>query len=110
MLEREPSATYDIVRQPIVDRRSLNAVYDECIRFFSPVALGRCSNGEAGVIAYQYAGRRPEMRLPVGGDWACFRLDRLRWLQPNLDRWTTGRPDEMPTDFLVSDDVDATAR
>lgn len=109
MLERTPSEAYEVIRQAIRDHRSLNGVYDECIRFFSPITLGRCPDGAPGLIAYQYAGRRSEGGLPVGGDWACFRLDRLHWLQPNGDRWTAGPLGNKPTDFIISSDVDVTA-
>lgn len=109
MLERHPSEAYEVIRQAIIDRRSLNGVYDKCIRFFSPITLGRCPDGEPGVIAYQYAGRLPEGALPIGGEWACFRLDRLRWLQPNGDRWAMGPLGRRPADFIVSSDTDATA-
>ena len=110
MLERAPSEAYEVIRQAIMQRRSLSGVYDESMRFFSPVSLGRCADGEPGVIAYQYAGRYPGGRqVPPGGSWECFRLSRLRWLQPTADKWSIGPLGDKPNDFLRGSEVDAAA-
>jgi hypothetical protein len=106
-MEHDAETAYQIIRQAIIERRSLNAAYDGYLRFFSPVTLGRCHDGEAGVIVYQYAGRRPEGRLPRQGDWACFRVRRLHWLQHNGDRWLEGALGSKPTGFLSRTDVSA---
>jgi hypothetical protein len=91
-MQMPESATtnYEIVRQAILKRRSLACVYDAYARFFSPHILGESFDGYITVVGFQYAGRRPEGPLPHDGDWCCFRLERLVWLRPAADRWTTG--------------------
>lgn len=81
---------YEIIRQAILDRRSLACVYDAHVRFFSPHILGKSPDGHMTVVGFQYAGGRPEGRLPLDGDWCCFRVDRLERLIPAPDKWTTG--------------------
>jgi hypothetical protein len=92
---QDVTMVYETVRQAILDRRSLNAVYDTCIRYFSPHVLGKDSEGRDCVVAFQYAGKYPG-GLPVGGMWCCFRIDGLHWLRANGDRWLTGSLDKMP--------------
>ena len=107
LMTESVTTNYEIVRQAILKRRSLACVYDAYARFFSPHVLGKSSDGHITVVGFQYAGRRPEGPLPHDGDWCCFRLERLVWLRPAADRWTTGSPLGCPVQRISV--VDASA-
>jgi hypothetical protein len=82
--------TYDIIREAIIDRRSLTCLYDNCIRFFSPHILGKDADGRECAVVFQYAGKRPDGLFPDVGEWCCFHVDGIRRLRANGDRWVAG--------------------
>jgi hypothetical protein len=88
----------EIIREVIIERRSLTCTYDKCTRFFSPHILGRDADGRECVIGFQYAGKRPGGPLPPEGEWCCFYLDQIDGLHVNPDRWTAGPLAGRPTE------------
>ena len=82
--------TYEILREAIVERRSLTCTYDGCIRFFSPHILGKSLDGRECVIGFQYAGKRSGEPLPDEGEWCCFVVEKISRLRLNGDRWVAG--------------------
>ncbi len=97
---------YDTIRQAIVGRQSLTAVYDNYVRHFSPHLLGRDRQQNEVLIGFQYGGGRPG-GLPNAGDWCLFRLSALRGLNPNDDDWIPGPLAGKPCHHLVEIDVSA---
>ncbi|HYC65198.1 MAG TPA: hypothetical protein VEC14_10740 [Reyranellaceae bacterium] len=95
---------YALIRQAILQRRSLSAEYEGLQRRFSPHALGRNRAGSPAVVVFQYAGAAPA-GLPLAGDWACFQLDGLRNLTVNDDVWLAGPIAGRPSGWLESIDV-----
>jgi len=96
-LEKMPSAaaagsavTYHLIRQAITDRCCLTGSYDGRIRHFAPHAIGQGEDGQANVLAFQYAGQSMT-DLPPGGEWRCFRVDGLSGVRRNDDRWHSRR-------------------
>jgi hypothetical protein len=66
----DPAAqdTYSIVRQAIIDKRQIVAIYDGHHREMSPHVIGT-KDGRAQVLFFQFAGGS-NSGLPPGGDWA----------------------------------------
>ena len=95
---------YTIIKRAIERRESLTAKYENYLRHFSPHALGDDHVGASNVLGFQYGGGRPG-GLPPSGDWCFFRLDGLRGLFPNRDRWLTGLLENRPLHRFARVDV-----
>ena len=77
--------TYALIRQAILDKCCLTAVYRGRTRHFSPWTLGHDDDGNALVIAYQYGG---ESTAPLP-EWRSFHLARLSGVTRNDEAWPT---------------------
>jgi len=78
--------TDDVLSAAIRDKQCLTGLYDGTIRHFAPHALGAASDGTPAAFVFQYAGETTT-GLPSGGEWRCFRLDRLSHTRRNEHRW-----------------------
>jgi hypothetical protein len=76
----------DILGAAIQERKCLTGLYEGVVRHFAPHALGARSDGTPAVFAFQYAGETTTS-IPIGGEWRCFRLDRLSHLRRNEHHW-----------------------
>ena len=81
--------SYHIVRQAILDKCSLSAIYQNKTRHFCPHAIGRDDSGDINIMAFQYAGQSSH-RLPPNGEWRYFRVRGLSSVVRNGDAWHTG--------------------
>jgi hypothetical protein len=92
---------YAFIRQAIEKKRCLTVTYDGLERRICPHSMGRDRAGHLNVFVFQYGGesRQP---LPKGGEWRCFRFDRISEPQRNSDAWRT-RPNYDNPDFCVID-------
>ena len=84
--------TYVLVRQAILKRVSLTAVYESHVRHFSPHILGKRHNGVPIVVAFQYGGGG----LSPSGEWCEFLVPRLHYVRVNGDKWQAGPIVGMP--------------
>jgi hypothetical protein len=93
------STTEELLRQAVVEKRPVSAVYDSFPRLLCPHALG-WKDGELRVLCYQYGGRSAfgTVEAPTDPDdgppklWRCMivgRLDDVRLLDPGP--WYTCR-------------------
>lgn len=87
--EGNPTVTYQVIRQAIVDRQCASALYDGYVRVFCPRTIGKDKAGTAVVAAFQYGGGCPG-GLPLGGKWCCFRVSELDLISITGDAWKTG--------------------
>ena len=76
------------LRDAIQKRRCLSGLYEGLPRHFAPHALGAGTDDTPHVFVFQYAGESSG-GLPRGGDWRCFRVDRLSAVRANGERWRT---------------------
>jgi hypothetical protein len=76
------------LRYAIQKRCCLSGLYEGLLRHFAPHALGAGTDDTPHVFVFQYAGESSG-GLPRGGDWRCFRLDRLSAVRANGERWRT---------------------
>ena len=86
---RESAVTYQVIRQAIVDRRCVNALYEDYVRVFCPRTIGKDKAGTEIVVAFQYGGGCPG-GLPLSGKWCSFRVWDIDWISANDDEWRTG--------------------
>ncbi len=98
--------SYPIIRQAILERASLTAVYEDYVRHFSPHMLGTHHNGVAIVLAFQYGGGKRGGLLP-SGEWCAYLLSRLHYVRRNGDGWTKGTIRDMPAGTIPNIDVAA---
>jgi hypothetical protein len=91
--------SYDVIRQAILDRRSLTATYDGAVLHFSPHVLGRHPDRSLRVVAFQYVGDTER------GRWRCLALGRLERVGPNRDGWHSGHDRGRPTKCVVQIEV-----
>lgn len=96
------SPEYQILRQALLARRAVSAMYDDLLREFCPYVLG-LKSGSENVLVYQYGGLS-STRLPITGQWRCFHVAKLSNLSV-LDRpWTNEEHAQQPQSCI--DDVD----
>ena len=97
---------YAIIRQAVIEKCCLTAVYQNRVRHFSPHAIGRSNDGDTNVMAFQYGGDSSK-GLPPGGKWRCFRVDDLAAISKNKDVWHTGFDHGRPNTCVTQIDVQA---
>lgn len=97
--------SYELLKRAIEAHRPLTGVYDDYVRFFSPVVLGKSATGEPSVLCFQYGGGQPVGSLPPGGAWRLFMVRRLRRLGPSGDAWIVGPLDIMPSHLIAKVDL-----
>jgi hypothetical protein len=98
--------SYVLVRQAILERASITAIYENYVRHFSPHMIGKHANGVPIVVAYQYGGGKPG-GLPASGDWCYYLLPRLHYVRRNGDRWMSGPLAGRPSHLIGELDVAA---
>lgn len=99
--------SYSLLRQAVLDRVSLTAMYQGRIRKFSPHSLGLDSGGDEHVMTYQYGGDSSK-GLPLGGEWRCFRVAGLSSITRNGDSWHTSTNHSRPNNCVTRIDVQVT--
>lgn len=98
--------SYEVLKRAIESRQSLTAIYDDYLRVFTPHILGKSATGEPSVLCFQYGGGKPNGRLPHGGAWHLFAVNRLRRLELNGDVWVAGPQNSKPSQLIAEIDVD----
>lgn len=69
---------YDLIRNAVLARDSVSALYQGHLRLLSPFVLGTKA-GEAHVLAYQFGGTSHKVLAPDGSpeNWRCLRVSEL---------------------------------
>jgi hypothetical protein len=82
--------SYDLLRDAVVGRRQVRAVYDGLPREFCPHVLGT-KEGEAHCLAYQFGGESSAGPITPGatGNWRCFVVTRLTQVSLQDGPWHT---------------------
>lgn len=81
--------TYSLLRQAIMRKQAVTAVYDGYRRELSPHAIGD-KHGVPHVLAYQSGGESSQGPIVAGAyhNWRCFEVSRLEILAVG-DGWTS---------------------
>ncbi|MFH0133506.1 hypothetical protein ACGLHS_25080 [Variovorax sp. VaC1] len=84
-----PSATYNLIRQAIMDKCSINATYNGLFRQLCPHTIGLGKDGQEQALFYQYAGQSRKGLAPLGdpSNWRCVPIATLTGVVRNSDVW-----------------------
>jgi hypothetical protein len=98
--EYEP---YQLLRQALIERRRVTAIYDGLPREFCPHCLGT-RNGKQRVLGWQYAG---QSQHPLPG-WRCLDIARLSAIRVVDGTWETGGSHTRPQVCITNVDIEVT--
>lgn len=97
------SPVYQLLRQALLARQPLSAVYDSHYREFCPHVIG-LKEGHENVLVYQFGGSS-STPLSQHGDWRCFRVAKIQTLNPLDGPWRTGNKAGQPPNCIDVVDV-----
>jgi len=100
---------YRAVREAVVTRRTIAAVYHDRRRLFCPHRLGRNREGQFRVLCYQFGGESESGLKPAGSpaNWRCVALEQLGGVTLLSGAWQTAPNHSRPASCIVDADVDA---
>jgi hypothetical protein len=100
---------YRTVREAVMTRRPIAAVYHDRYRLLWPHRLGRNREGQPRVLCYQFGGESESGLKPAGSpaNWRCIALDQLSGVKFLSGAWQTAPNHSRPASCIVDADVDA---
>lgn len=99
------SATYQIVREAIQNKRQIVGNYDGYVREMCPHCIGKSKDGGEQALFFQFAGGS-KTGLPPGGQWRCFDLSRLQNVAAREGQWYSGPAHTRPQTCVKQVDVE----
>jgi len=96
-------STYELIRQAMLERQQVEAVYDGHRRRLCPHVIGT-AKGEQRALFFQFAGTSSR-GLPPGGDWRCLSLARLSEVVVRDGSWHS-RPHSRPQHCVEQVDLE----
>lgn len=84
-----PSATYELFRQAMLERKQIVCVYLGKRREICPIVLGH-TKGEEKCLSYQFAGESTST-LPPEGNWRCLELWKVSNVKLKDGPWHEGK-------------------
>ena len=103
------SVTYDLIKQAILLKKQVTAVYDGLYRELCPHRLGT-KNGRQQCLFYQFGGESSTGRIVDGdeGNWRCLPLDGLVDVRLRDGEWHSAANYVNPGTCLDSIEVEIT--
>ena len=100
---------YQTVREAVMTRRPIAAVYHSRHLLLCPHRFGRNKDGEFRVLCYQFGGESESGLKPLGSpaNWRCVALDKLSGVELLNGAWQTAPNHSRPASCIVDADVDA---
>jgi hypothetical protein len=101
---------YAFVREAVINRRPIAAMYDGKRRLLCPHRLGRNNNGELRALCYQCGGESRSGLAPPGSpaNWRCMAVEKLSRVELlDQDVWRTAPNHSRPQTCVPDADVDA---
>jgi len=99
-----PSGNYSIVRQAILDKRIVVAMYGGYQREMCPHVIGY-KGGSENALFFQFGGGS-KTGLPPGGEWRCIHLDELSIIEVKEGPWRTGESHSRPQTCVDQVDIE----
>lgn len=99
-------STYDIVRQAIIDKSQITAVYDGHYREMCPHAIG-IKKGKEQALFYQFGGetsKGPLQDPSASNNWRCLELSKLHNVRVTTGPWHSA--DNHSSASTCIDDID----
>lgn len=92
------SKNYELVKEAIQTKRSVEATYNGKLRFLSPHTLGH-TDGHEQALFYQFGGESNSKIIIPGSahkeNWRCLNLDKLI-IHCFIDEWHTSNDHSRP--------------
>jgi len=100
---------YRTVREAVMTRRPIAAVYHDRHRLLCPHRLGRNREGQFRVLCYQFGGESESGLKPAGSpaNWRCIALEDLSGVKFLSGAWQTAPNHLRPASCTFAADVDA---
>jgi hypothetical protein len=93
------SEKFEIIKDAILAKRPVSAIYDGRIRHLCPHVLGVGKDGDYQALFYQFAGEsnsRPIQPDGSAANWRCLALDRLTDIRSIDGSWHTAPDHSRP--------------
>ena len=107
----QPTEAYSVIRSAIVNKQSVEAVYQGHRRLMSPHVLGYSKTGREQALFYQFGGTSKSGLEPVGSpnNWRCIPVALLTEVRVmDSGEWETGPNHSRPQTCVSSIDVEVT--
>lgn len=92
------SHNYELVKEAIQTKRSIEATYNDKLRLLSPHTLGH-TDGHEQALFYQFGGESNSGAIIPGSahkeNWRCLKLDKLT-IHRFIDEWHTSNDHSHP--------------
>ncbi|HEY1504788.1 MAG TPA: hypothetical protein VGF92_10855 [Stellaceae bacterium] len=98
------SPTYDLFARAISERKQIVCVYEGHPRALCPIILGHSRNEEKA-LTYQFGGSS-NSGLPLGGEWRCLWLAKVREAALRDGPWQSGSSHTQPQGCVEIVDLD----
>jgi hypothetical protein len=100
---------YRTVREAVMTRRPIAAIYHDRHRLLCPHRLGLNREGRFRVLCYQFGGESESGLKPAGSpaNWRCIALEQLSGVKFLSGAWQTAPNHSRPASCIVDADVDA---
>jgi hypothetical protein len=104
------ATAYEIVRDAIVNKKVVAALYNGYERIMCPHCLGT-KNGREQALFYQFAGQSSTGLSPEGSpnNWRCLFLDQLVNVRSEAGQWHTAPNHSRPQTCVGRIDVEVIA-
>lgn len=96
--------TYAIVRQAIIAKQQVVAMFADHPREMCPHVIGT-KNGRHQALFFQFGGSGTS-ELPPGGEWRCMPIDGLSDVSARNGQWYTGASHTRPQSCVDAVDVE----
>lgn len=84
-----PSATYELFRQAMAERKQIVCFYQGKRREICPVILGR-TDGVEKALTYQFSGQSSRSLTNPANRWRCLTLSEVRAVELHDGPWHSG--------------------
>jgi len=99
------SNSYEVIKQAIINKTTISAMYNGCYRELAPHAIGM-KNGKQQALFYQFGGDSSKgLSVNPKDNWRCLTLDQLTNVQAIDKQWITAPNHSKPSSCL--DMIDA---
>ena len=100
---------YRLIRNAVMSRQPISALYDKHPRLLCPHRLGRNSAGHARVLCYQFGGMSSSGLEPSGSasNWRCMDVEKFSRIELVDGVWHTAPNHSRPQTCVTDVDVDA---
>src|ERR1700678_3803356 len=100
---------HQLMRRPVIGRRSVFGFYNGHDRLFCPHRLGRNRDGQLRALCYQYGGQSQSGLRPARSpaNWRCVAPEKLSRVKLVDGAWRTAPNHSRPASCVTETDIDA---